>query len=134
MKKIVLAIVPMVMISQIAYAESCAEMSGCAKKVCELETKLKSVTEEHAAARIRAAIAETKANCTDESAAAHDAAKQSEHQMKMDRKIGKAKEDIAEAEMKKQKAQAEGKADKVRKYERKIEEKQMKIKHMEADK
>jgi len=53
--------------------------------------------------------------------------------MKVDKKIAEAKEDIAEAEMKKQKAKAEGKAEKVMKYQHKIEEKQLKIKHLQSE-
>jgi len=132
MKKTILTVAPLIILAQVVSAQSCAEMSGCAKKVCELELKLKGVSEPHAAARIKAAIAETKANCTDGKVASQDAAKQSEHQMKVDHKINDAKEDIAEAQMKKQKAQAEGKTDKVMKYQHKIEEKQMKIKHLQA--
>ena len=134
MKKTLMAIAPLMILAGAAYADSCAELSGCAKKVCELELKLKSVSEPHAAERIKMAIAETKANCTDAKAAAHDAAKQSEHAMKVDHKIDEAKEDIAEAQMKKEHAQAEGKSDKVMKYQHKIEEKQMKIKKLEGEK
>jgi len=134
MKKTLTGLLPLILFTQVSYAQSCAELTGCAKKVCELEVKLKSVSEAHAVARIQAALSETKANCTDDKIAVHNEAKNSEHQMKIDKKIREANDDIAEAKLKKQKAQAEGKLDKVHKYQNKIEEKQLKIKHLETDK
>jgi len=133
MKKTLLGMIPLMLAAQVASAQDCTALSGCDKKICELETKLGSVSEPHAAARIKAALAETKANCTDDKVTVDHAAKDTEHQMKTEKKIREAKEDIAEAEVKKQKAQAEGKAEKVLKYQHKIEEKQLKIKHLQAD-
>jgi len=120
--------------AQVSYAQSCIELTGCAKKICELEVKLKTVSEQHAVARIQTALSQTKSNCTDEKVAAHDMVKSNEHQIKIDHKINEAKEDIAEAKLKQQKAQAEGKLDKVHKYQNKIEEKQLKIQHLETEK
>jgi len=131
MKKSLITVLPLVFVTHMAYAQSCADLSGCAKKVCELETKLKSVSEPHAAERIKMAIAETKANCTDAKATAATDAKSAEQQMKVERKTREAREDIAEAEMKKKHAEAEGKMDKAQKYQHKIEEKQLKIKHLQ---
>jgi len=133
MKKIILGIAPLVLLSQMTFAQSCVALTGCAKKVCELESKLHSVSEVHAVARIQAAIDDAKANCTDESVAAHDTEHQNKHQVKVDKKIADAQEDLAEAKVKKQKAQAEGRADKVHKYQRKIEEKQQKIQHLQLE-
>ena len=133
MKKRLLLVIPFVLAAQTASAQNCALLSGCAKKVCELESKLSAVSEPHAVARIQAALTETKANCTDKKVATEHTAHDTEHQMKVDKKIAEAKEDIAEAEMKKQKAKAEGKAEKVMKYQHKIEEKQLKIKHLQSE-
>jgi len=132
MKRRLLGIIPLMLVTQVASAQNCTLLSGCAKKVCELESKLSAVSEPHAVARIQAALTETKANCTDEKVAAEHTAHDTEHQMKVDKKIAEAKEDIAEAEMKKQKAKSEGKTDKVMKYQHKIEEKQLKIKHLQS--
>lgn len=132
MKKIAFTLLPAVLLAQFAYADSCANLTGCQKKICELEAKLKGVTEPHAADRIKQAIAQTKANCVDNKVAS--TAKDAENNAKIDKKIGEAKEDIAEANMKKDKAQAEGKADKVQKYQQKVEEKNMKIKHLQEQK
>lgn len=121
------------MVSQIANAQSCVALSGCAKKVCELQTKLDNLKEPHAIARVQAALADTKANCSDSDVVSETKQKDMKHQMKMDDKIQDAQEDIAKAKVKKAKAQAEGKMDKVQKYQHKIEEKELKIKHIKAD-
>jgi len=120
--------------SIMALATDCSTLTGCQKKICELEVKADALTEPHAKARVETALAETKANCTDTNLAAHDAMKTEKHDMKINHKIAEKKEDIAEAQHKKAKAMAEGKMDKVHKYERKIEEKQLDIKHLEMDK
>jgi len=80
-------------------------------------------------ARIQTALSETKANCSEGKSVIYD-----EHQMKIEHKIREANKDITEAQLKKEKAQSEGKLDKVAKYQHKIEEKQLKIKALEAEK
>jgi len=132
--KMIITGVSLISVVTFATATDCSTLTGCEKKICELQTKANALTEPHAKARVEAALAETKANCTDSGLAAHDKLESDEHTMKVNHKIEDAKDDIKEAERKKAEAQAEGKADKVRKYERKIEEKQLKIKHLEQDK
>lgn len=115
--------------SAAAYA-TCADLSGCEKKLCEMKAKLATVSEPHAKARIQAAIEATQASCTDKTAAVttpHDA----QRAEKKARKIADVRDDIAEAKRKKAKAQSEGKADKVRKYQHKIEEKERKLKDLD---
>jgi hypothetical protein len=133
MKKKILFSIPFILLSQLAYGESCVALSGCDKKVCELKAKLATVSEPHAVARIKLAISETEANCSDKVIEQKEEIKEDKHQTKIDEKVADAKEDIAKAEVKKAKAKAEGKMDKVMKYQHKIEEKELKIKHLKAD-
>ena len=133
MKKLLTTTLALTAMTTLAMATDCSTLSGCKKKICELETKAAMMTEPHAKARLEAALAETKANCSDEKLAAHNELKEEEHSMKTKHKIEEAQQDIEEYEVKKAKASAEGKADKVMKYKHKIEEKALKIKHLQND-
>ncbi|HHB75293.1 MAG TPA: DUF1090 domain-containing protein [Desulfobulbus sp.] len=111
----------------------CAGKTGCAKKICEIEAQI-TIAQAHnntgQVNRLKAELTDVKANCTKSSVkaeSAHDNAR-------IDRKIADAKEDMAEASEKMEKAKAQGREDKVLKYQHKIEEKQMKIKHLEEKK
>ena len=134
MKKALLTGIIIIAASSLSYAMDCSNLTGCRKKICELQLKAASLTEPHARARVEAAIAELQANCTESTLSDHEARKSEKHTMKVNHKIEEAQSDIKEYEYKKNKALAEGKKDKALKYQHKIEEKQLKIKHLEGGK
>ncbi len=113
-------------------ADTCAALQGCAKKICELQNKVKLTTEPHALARLQKALAEAKANCSDSDLKAKAQAKTDAHTQKIERKIDDASADAKEAQNRMEKAQAEGKNGKAAKYRRKMEEKLQKVKKLQT--
>ena len=120
------------MVVAASHAADCGTLKGCAKKICELQNKIDATTEPHALERLKKALGEAKANCTDGDLKAKARAKADERAQKAERKIEKAKADADKAKAKMEKALSEGKSDKAAKYRRKMEEKLQKAKRLES--
>ncbi|SFV62741.1 Protein yqjC precursor [hydrothermal vent metagenome] len=126
------ALVAVVGMGSMAYADDCSALAGCAKKECEINKQLniaKSVNNTGETARLSMVLEKVKATCTEESVDAKDERKTE----KIEKKIAEKKEDIAEHQEDLAEAKAKGKSEKVMKYQHKIEEDQAKIKRLENE-
>ena len=112
-----------------AQAADCTALQGCAKKVCELEAKVRQTSEPHAHARLQKALAEAKAHCVDGDEKARD----DRRLRKKRHKIEQAEADARKAEARMRKAQSEGRPDKAEKYRQKAEEKRQKAHRLESE-
>ena len=129
---VLFAIVAVVGMGSMAYADACSDLTGCAKKECEINKQLsiaKSVKNSGETARLSMVLKKVKATCTEESVAAKDDRKTE----KLERKIAEKKEDMVEHQEDLAEAKAKGKAEKVMKYQHKIEEEQAKIEHLKNE-
>ena len=103
----------------------CSNLKGCEKKFCEIERQLDIAQEkdnERKADGLKKALDEAKGHCTDKG-----------FKEDLVEEIGEVKEEIAEYESDLKEAKEYGKTDKVRKYQEKIEEEKIKIKHLEDE-
>ena len=132
MKKSLILTLAVLGAATVSQATVCDTLQGCAKKICELQKKVELTTEPHALTRLKKALSEAKANCTDGDLKAKAQAKADEHTQKVERKIDEAKADADKAKAKMDKALAEGKEDKAAKYRHKMEEKLQKAKRLES--
>lgn len=92
----------------------CGDLSGCERKSCEIEyqiDKAKEYGNQHKVDGLTKALKEVKANCT------NDGLKE-----KIAEKIESSEEDLAEYREDLKEAKQSGKAQKVKKYQRKIED------------
>ncbi|MGB1972625.1 MAG: DUF1090 domain-containing protein [Vibrio toranzoniae] len=92
----------------------CGDLSGCQRKSCEIEyqiDKAKEYGNQHKVDGLTKALKEVKANCT------NDGLKD-----KIAEKIESSEEDLAEYREDLKEAKQSGKAQKVKKYQRKIED------------
>ncbi|NAZ94995.1 DUF1090 domain-containing protein [Vibrio toranzoniae] len=92
----------------------CGDLSGCERKSCEIEyqiDKAKEYGNQHKVDGLTKALKEVKANCT------NDGLKD-----KVAEKIESSEEDLAEYREDLKEAKQSGKAQKVKKYQRKIED------------
>lgn len=92
----------------------CGDLSGCERKSCEIEyqiDKAKEYGNQHKVDGLTKALKEVKANCT------NDGLKD-----KIAEKIESSEEDLAEYREDIKEAKQSGKAQKVKKYQRKIED------------
>ena len=92
----------------------CGDLSGCERKSCEIEyqiDKAKEYGNQHKVDGLTKALKEVKANCT------NDGLKD-----KIAEKIESSEEDLAEYREDLKEAKQSGKAQKVKKYQRKIED------------
>ncbi|MGO2159478.1 DUF1090 family protein [Vibrio toranzoniae] len=92
----------------------CGDLSGCQRKSCEIEyqiDKAKEYGNQHKVDGLTIALKEVKANCT------NDGLKD-----KIAEKIESSEEDLAEYREDLKEAKQSGKAQKVKKYQRKIED------------
>ncbi|NAZ91062.1 DUF1090 domain-containing protein [Vibrio toranzoniae] len=92
----------------------CGDLSGCERKSCEIEyqiNKAKEYGNQHKVDGLTKALKEVKANCT------NDGLKD-----KIAEKIESSEEDLAEYREDLKEAKQSGKAQKVKKYQRKIED------------
>lgn len=92
----------------------CGDLSGCERKSCEIEyqiDKAKEYGNQHKVDGLTKALKEVKANCT------NDGLKD-----KVAEKIKSSEEDLAEYREDLKEAKQSGKAQKVKKYQRKIED------------
>ncbi|MGO2318573.1 MAG: DUF1090 domain-containing protein [Vibrio toranzoniae] len=92
----------------------CGDLSGCERKSCEIEyqiNKAKEYGHQHKVNGLTKALKEVKANCT------NDGLKD-----KIAEKIESSEEDLAEYREDLKEAKQSGKAQKVKKYQRKIED------------
>ena len=126
------AVVAVVGMGSMAYADACSGLTGCAKKECEINKQLsiaKSVKNSGETARLSMVLDKVKATCTQESVSAKDDRKTE----KLERKIAEKKEDMVEHQEDLAEAKAKGKAEKVMKYQHKIEEDQAKIERLKNE-
>ena len=142
-KSLLLSVSGAALLTGSAYATTpadCAGKTGCAKKICEIEVQIgfaQSHNNTAQATRLQAELAAAKANCSDAPAAAgqtSNMAHSDAEAAKLDKKIAEKQEDVAEAKARMEKAQAEGRQDKVMKYKHKMEEKQMQVQHLQEKK
>lgn len=106
-------------------SSDCGNLKGCERKLCGIETQLNTAQEKgnkHEAGGLQKALEGAKEHCTDE---------RLKEELVED--IEDAKEDIIEYKADLKEAEEGGKADKVRKYLRKIEEQNSKIKRYENE-
>lgn len=106
-------------------SSDCGNLKGCERKFCEIETQLNTAQEKgnkHEAGGLQKALESAKEHCTDERL-----------REELVEDIEDAKEDIIEYKADLKEAEEDGKADKVRKYQGKIEEENSKIKRFENE-
>ena len=95
-------------------SSQCEDLSGCERKSCEIEyqiDKAKEYSNQHKVDGLTKALKEVKANCT------NDGLKD-----KIAEKIESSEEDLAEYREDLEEAKQSGKTQKVKKYQRKIED------------
>lgn len=106
-------------------ASSCGNLKGCERKFCEIETQLNIAQKngnKHKANGLKRSLEGAKAHCTDKGLRAE-----------LVEDIDEAKKDIAEYQADLKEAEEDGKSDKIRKYQGKIEEQRREIKHLEDE-
>ncbi|MGO1750152.1 MAG: DUF1090 domain-containing protein [Marinobacter sp.] len=106
-------------------SSDCGNLKGCERKFCEIETQLNTAQEKgnkHEVGGLQRALEGAREHCTDESL-----------KEELAEDIEEAKEDIIEYKADLKEAEEDGKADKVRKYQGKIEEENSKIKRLENE-
>ena len=126
------AVVAVIGMGNMAYADDCSGLSGCAKKECEINKQLtiaNGAKNTRETARLSMVLGKVKATCTDKSVAEKDDRKIE----KLERKITEKKEDMVEHQEDLAEAKAEGKAEKVKKYQQKIEEDRAKIERLKSE-
>ncbi|WP_286303017.1 DUF1090 domain-containing protein [Vibrio apostichopi] len=95
-------------------SSQCGDLSGCERKSCEIEyqiDKAKEYGNQHKVDGLTKALKEVKANCTNDSL-----------KDKIAEKIESSEEDLAEYREDLEEAKQSGKTQKVKKYQRKIED------------
>ena len=105
---------------------------GCAKRISDIETQLQFAESAGNAAKViglKKSLANVKQNCTEKSLTE----KSEKKTRKLNKKVEETKEDIAEHQEKMKEAMSKGKMDKVHKQQRRIEEKQIKLKHLQDE-
>lgn len=106
-------------------SSTCGNLTGCDKKLCEIQRQLtisQEIGNKYKSNGLKIALAEAKEHCTDK-------------KLRKDlvEKIAEAKKSITEYEADLKEAKEYGKADKVRKYQEKIENEQSDIKSLENE-
>lgn len=110
---------------QVSAATACKQLKGCDRKVCEIERQLSIAKKQNNPSQVAGltrSLENTRANCTPQVL-----------KDELNQKIADAKSDMAGYESDRKEAEAAGKTDKVRKYQKKIKEKQAEIKRHEKE-
>jgi len=113
------------MASPVIASSDCENLKGCEKKFCEIERQLTISLEKgnkYKAKGLRESLKNSRAHCTDK-----------DLEKDLIEEIKEAKEEVVEYESDLKEAKEYGKADKVRKYQEKIEEEKHKIKQLENE-
>lgn len=106
-------------------SSDCGNLKGCERKFCEIETQLniaQKTGNKHKVDGLQRALEGAKEHCTDESL-----------REELVDDIEEANEDIIEYQTDLKEAEEDGKADKIRKYQGKIDEENSKIKRLEDE-